>query len=481
MDEKILNQKRKEEIQSKIKLAEKKRGKKIHINPPISKQEVRNLEEKYHFKLPRDYFWFITEIGDGGTGPYGELKKFGGHEEVRYQLCGKESRLPKYVPSEDEYAHIRIAEAYIDQYYCEVDENKYTYQEGLISLSYKADHYDPELSIDLEYDKEVVLVGNGDHYGEIVVVDLGEGRLPDPYYGQCFLEWYERWLDDEILGCFSQENFERQIGGSVDELVKQYGETKETVLKDKIWYEFRKFKCLTNGEINKIHALFEYEEDNKLKMEGLHLLQIQKYPRLSEVFLSLMKEENADLFYDLSRIMSYQYVTREMDRAYRYHPIEGIEKWYKHALWMFKFIVEQAESWYTGYRGDTLYLFYCLKLITVNPLFKVSDLEPFFMSTNKYIVQKISEACRKYVNAPELADLYKRHIKNLMEQADYEKLGSILYDLEQLAYEYPNTEDKLRQSLLEGSKFIIEAVDRGVKITDLYIDNVRNRLARLLK
>lgn len=39
------------------------------LNPPIRKSFVRQVEERYGFKLPEDYFRFITEVGDGGAGP----------------------------------------------------------------------------------------------------------------------------------------------------------------------------------------------------------------------------------------------------------------------------------------------------------------------------------------------------------------------------------------------------------------------------
>lgn len=39
------------------------------LNPPIRKSFVQGVEQKYGFKLPEDYFQFITEVGDGGAGP----------------------------------------------------------------------------------------------------------------------------------------------------------------------------------------------------------------------------------------------------------------------------------------------------------------------------------------------------------------------------------------------------------------------------
>ena len=42
---------------------------KYKLNPIVSGEYVHEIEKKYGFTLPEDYFRFITEIGDGGAGP----------------------------------------------------------------------------------------------------------------------------------------------------------------------------------------------------------------------------------------------------------------------------------------------------------------------------------------------------------------------------------------------------------------------------
>lgn len=37
------------------------------LNPVISSEYIRTIEDEYSFTLPEDYFRFITEIGDGGA------------------------------------------------------------------------------------------------------------------------------------------------------------------------------------------------------------------------------------------------------------------------------------------------------------------------------------------------------------------------------------------------------------------------------
>ena len=49
------------------------------LNPPINETVVRMVEEQYHFKLPEDYFQFITRVANGGAGPDGDDTEFRQH------------------------------------------------------------------------------------------------------------------------------------------------------------------------------------------------------------------------------------------------------------------------------------------------------------------------------------------------------------------------------------------------------------------
>lgn len=39
------------------------------LNPPADVQEVQQFEKKLHLTLPKEYFRFLTEVGNGGAGP----------------------------------------------------------------------------------------------------------------------------------------------------------------------------------------------------------------------------------------------------------------------------------------------------------------------------------------------------------------------------------------------------------------------------
>ena len=51
------------------------------LHPPVAHSDVAAFEAKYNVTLPDDYRVFITEIGNGGAGPYYGLFPFGEHDD----------------------------------------------------------------------------------------------------------------------------------------------------------------------------------------------------------------------------------------------------------------------------------------------------------------------------------------------------------------------------------------------------------------
>jgi hypothetical protein len=53
------------------------------VNPPIPLSTIEEFEARHGISLPGDYRLFITEIGNGGAGPYYGLFPFGQLEDRR--------------------------------------------------------------------------------------------------------------------------------------------------------------------------------------------------------------------------------------------------------------------------------------------------------------------------------------------------------------------------------------------------------------
>src|SRR5208283_1056219 len=60
------------------------------VNPPLSVSVIEAFENQQGVPLPEDYRSFITEIGNGGAGPFYGLFPFGMHDDG-FDLCTWES------------------------------------------------------------------------------------------------------------------------------------------------------------------------------------------------------------------------------------------------------------------------------------------------------------------------------------------------------------------------------------------------------
>lgn len=170
---------------------------KYKLNPPISVSFVRNIEEKYGFTFPEDYFQFITEVGDGGAGPDYGIQSFTKlltegtdsyskryWEEYRYSLAKTFAPRPMLAEEVEEFA-IATKEAYErnpNHYFiCEEDdETKFCDTSGFFTLGTHGCQWDFGLIITGEKRGQVFDTDNEGAYG---------------FVADSFTEFYQKWLD----------------------------------------------------------------------------------------------------------------------------------------------------------------------------------------------------------------------------------------------------------------------------------------------
>lgn len=185
------------------------------LNPPVPVNKLQQFEAVHQVKLPEGYVAFLTEIGNGGAGPFYGLEPFenGLFADLDYKQEGlllnpakpflyTEPWNLEFEPSVDE------------------DENETQYEQELQEFDER--YYDPALLNGVlaicNYGCAVSLnlVVNGVEYGNIWTDDRSSdyGIHPSHELGNeqklGFLDWYELWVDNSI------NEFNEKYGRSPD-------------------------------------------------------------------------------------------------------------------------------------------------------------------------------------------------------------------------------------------------------------------------
>jgi len=168
---------------------------KFEIRPVLTMTELQQFQEKYKLELPWEYKLFLTEISNGGVGPYyGLYSLFEGIKEANSYSTDGNSPLDNSFTIDFPFNN-KVVEEFINYYNTCIDDgendeieyfnvpDKFT---GVIFLS--------EYGCGWSY----VLVVKGEQsgtvwfHGENVSPVLAEGKQ------WSFFDWYENWLDNSI-------------------------------------------------------------------------------------------------------------------------------------------------------------------------------------------------------------------------------------------------------------------------------------------
>lgn len=165
---------------------------KYEINPRLNEQEISLFETQNRIKLPLDYRLYLTNIGDGGAGPFYGLNKL----------------------TDNDCKTLDLTQSFIYSYNHPLSLHK-LYEETLDELS-EEEH---EAKLELIYQQAnqgiiflstegcgmySVLVVNGEAYGSVWFYDfsndVGIYPLTNPKNKQPmqFLDWFEVWLDRSL-------------------------------------------------------------------------------------------------------------------------------------------------------------------------------------------------------------------------------------------------------------------------------------------
>lgn len=246
---------------------------KYELKPVLSMAEVEAFEKRHQITLPKEYVFFLTQVGNGGAGPY-------------YGLATLEK-----VISSDEHVAAVSNEALIDKALTkekwkrimdETEEDDDLYDEAMARL------YGGMLIVGTQgctYDN--LLLVNGSETGKMVYIDWNLDSDYGPYLtGMSFLDWYEQFFKEIIQGN-STTSYGYYRLGTEDELKNAYRTAKETEKHD-ILRSLYRFSELEESTI----AFIQQRDNEELDVLRLELLLKFNEKAAMDMFDHLLGGEN---------------------------------------------------------------------------------------------------------------------------------------------------------------------------------------------
>lgn len=268
---------------------------KYNLNKKLSKDYLELLLEQKNLTLPEEFFIFLTEVGNGGAGPY-----YGMHsiEQILKKIEFSNSYLKPCVlyPDMDNDTWNNLIAPVLN----DVQEDEYILFledlfSGMIKIGSQGQGY------------EMYLVLNGEHKGKVVYTDYVHKDKPFFFiYESNFLDWYERWLS-EILLDYDVDWYGYKIGGNEEEVISLFYMTNEDKNKIKILTSMFKFNSLSKNSIDELLEIYEtYKEiDFRISYIAIHLVTKSNFNIAKPYLIKLMYQDNVRLLSVLQLINWY--------------------------------------------------------------------------------------------------------------------------------------------------------------------------------
>ncbi|MDE7309512.1 MAG: SMI1/KNR4 family protein [Lachnospiraceae bacterium] len=248
---------------------------KYQLNQVVSLKEVRQFEEKHHVKLPEEYVFFLTKVGNGGAGPdYGiySLDEVKSHNSKSICREGAFAFIDKNL-TEDAW-DIMMEEMLNDEKYDALMDDM---SEGLLIIGTQGCPHDN------------ILMCKGSEQGKIVYFNWDLESEFFPYFtGMGFLEWYESYFR-EIIADHKVDSYGSYSLKSEEELRNSYKENLSLKEKKKIMEGFYKFKKVEEKTLD----FFEQIKDKRLDSTRTKLLFDFDFDRGLTLFEELLAGKNA--------------------------------------------------------------------------------------------------------------------------------------------------------------------------------------------
>ena len=287
---------------------------KYQLNPVISLEEVKAYEQRHKIKLPSEYVFFITQVGNGGAGPYYGIYPLKTKEEC-YVTAGTPFISSKLTDQQWKEKwelfeqKCQEDEDDLDDLYDQIEKEtcQGTYGIGTQGCTY-----------------ENLAIAQGEEENRIFYVNISWNSEYLPYDTEMnFLEWYENFFLEIIQG--NNVNwYGYNIIASQEELITQFNQSDDIERKSKLLNSFVRFPNVSNDTRRFFHHLsndmfadeklylllkFDIEQGMKLfyqlveenpatAIRQIHAIPEEQRAKLYDVFLNLLYTiENGDELY----------------------------------------------------------------------------------------------------------------------------------------------------------------------------------------
>ncbi|WP_311748503.1 SMI1/KNR4 family protein [Proteus columbae] len=232
---------------------------KYQLSSPLSIEKVNQLQAKAGCEFPEDYIAFVTQIGNGGTGSYGGAGPYYGLyafddaiDRNGVQNCALPCLLKPKMNIDEWKALCHVPEDCSDEDFDIIYDRVH---QGTLYLG----------TCGCEYD--LLLVVNGKYKGHILYTsDWVNSDTPYIFsYETSFTQWYERWLDEVILG-YDTSWFGHRMGGNEETLLHFAKNNKDITKKISAINSLTKLPELSNSSL--------YFLEQQLQTEDIELYKV---------------------------------------------------------------------------------------------------------------------------------------------------------------------------------------------------------------
>ena len=272
---------------------------KYQLNPVTTIEKIRQFEQKYSLKLPEEYVFFLTQVGNGGAGPYYGLYSL---EEVeKYNMDYQQE------PEVEALIDVSLSREKWNKAVCEMEDSDEKYDEilrriaaGILVIGTQGCTYDN------------LLMCRGSESGKMVYIDWNlEEDAPPFLTGMSFLDWYEGYFK-EIAEGNQVTSYGYRMLGTESELWKAYARTEEVQEKRKILLSFYRF--------------------GKLSRKNMHFLSKLEGDSLDSLRVELLMKHHISLGMKAFEQLLYKTDPAEAIQCARRMPEEYKEKYYSRML-----------------------------------------------------------------------------------------------------------------------------------------------------